>query len=56
MVVQGRTLVTATTIAKTEGYFPPERNEGRYSHKSDVYSYGVVSQKLVIVIATVTAL
>ena len=45
---KGRTVVTGSIIAKSDGYFPPELHSGCYSAKSDVFSYGVVSlhQKL----------
>ena len=42
-VVEGRTLVTVVSLAKTLGYSAPEKDTGRHSPKSDVYSYGVVS-------------
>lgn len=29
-------------FARSEGYCPPEITSGRYSDKSDVYSYGIV--------------
>ncbi len=42
-VHQGRTVVRATSFARTEGYYAPELHHGRLSPKCDVYSYGVVS-------------
>ena len=39
----GRSMFTAKGFARSEGYYPPELMYGRYSPKSDVYSYGVVS-------------
>lgn len=39
----GRTILTAPMLANTNGYSPPEYRSGRYSTKSDAYSYGVVS-------------
>lgn len=41
-VNDNKTVVTAPVIARTEGYFPPELTSGKFSDKSDVYSYGVV--------------
>ena len=38
-----RTLVTAPIIAQTNGYSPPEVQSGKFSPKSDMYSYGIVS-------------
>ncbi len=35
--------MTAPGFYRTEGYYPAELSEGLYSTKSDVYSYGVVS-------------
>ncbi len=45
---EGRTLVTAPLIARTDGYFAPELIGRRFSAKSDVYSYGVVSLLIAI--------
>ena len=42
-----RTLVTRPFLAFTQGYSAPEITEGSYSTKSDVYSYGVVSNEFV---------
>lgn len=42
-IKENKTMVTAPVIARTEGYFPPEFTTGKFSDKSDVYSYGVVS-------------
>lgn len=45
-----KTLVTATQgLPGTDGYRPPEYSDGKYSVLSDVYSYGVVGQMLVII-------
>ena len=42
-IVEGRTMVTALSLAKSLGYCAPEKDTGRHSPKSDMYSYGVVS-------------
>ena len=39
----GYTMVTAASVVKSLGYSPPEADTCRYSTKSDMYSYGVVS-------------
>ena len=39
-VVEGRTLVTAVSLAKTLGYSAPEKDTGRHSPKNDLFSYG----------------
>ena len=39
----GKSMFTSKMFARTEGYFAPEIASGKYSHRSDVYSYGVVS-------------
>ena len=44
-IQQNKTMVTALLIARTEGYFPPELTSGKFSDKSDVFSYGVVRLK-----------
>ena len=41
----GRTLVTAPIVARSEGYFPPELLSGEFSVK---YSYGVVSDFVIV--------
>lgn len=38
----GRSMFTAKSFARSEGYYPSELTSGHYSAKSDVYSYGVV--------------
>ena len=39
----GRTLVSAPLLARTDGYFAPELISRKVSPKSDIYSFGVVS-------------
>lgn len=38
----GKTMFSASCIARTEGYFPSEITSGQFSDRSDVYCYGVV--------------
>lgn len=45
-VTPGKTLVTMLSVAKTPGYSAPELDTRHQSHKTDVYSYGVVSFKI----------
>ncbi len=42
-VQEGRSTFTAVGYACSERYYPSESTHGRFSTKSDVYSYGVVS-------------
>lgn len=46
--VHGHTMVTASALAKSLGYCPPEMDTCHHSPKSDVYSYGVVSSNLLL--------
>ena len=39
----GRSVITTAVVAKSLGYSPPEMDTCHVSPKSDVYSYGVVS-------------
>ena len=39
-----QSVFTENGFAKSEGYYPPELIYGKYSTKSDVYIFGVVSQ------------
>ena len=41
----GRTMFSANFCARSEGYYAPEISTGRYSDRSDVYSYGIVSSR-----------
>ena len=40
----GKSMITVAVAAKSQGYSPPEMDMCHVSHKSDVYSYGVVCQ------------
>ena len=39
----GRSLFTSKYFARSEGYYANEVASGKYSDKSDVFSYGIVS-------------
>ena len=41
-VSSGKTVLSASCIARSEGYFPSEITLGHFSDRSDVYSFGVV--------------
>ena len=41
-VSSGKTVFSASCIARSEGYFPSEITSGHFSDRSDVYSFGVV--------------
>ena len=46
-----RTLVTRPFLTFSQGYGAPEVADGFYSAKSDVYSYGVVSNRDLVSLA-----
>ena len=43
MLLGDKSMITVAVAAKSLGYSPPEMDMCHISHKSDVYSYGVVS-------------
>ena len=42
-VIAGRTMFTAKSFPRSEGYYPSELTHGQCGPKSDVYSMGIVS-------------
>ena len=42
-IIGRRSVITTAVVARSLGYSPPEMDMCRISPKSDVYSYGVVS-------------
>ena len=40
--VAGRSLFTSKFFARSEGYYASEVASGKYSERSDVFSYGIV--------------
>lgn len=40
----GTTVFAASFIARSDGYFPSEITSGTFSDRSDIFSYGIVSQ------------
>ena len=42
-LIGGKSMITAAVVAKSLGYSAPEMDTCHVSHKSDVYSYGVIS-------------
>ena len=41
-VESGKSMFTAQTFARSEGYYPSELSHGQYGPRSDVYSFGIV--------------
>ena len=50
--MEGRSTFTAVGYAGSETYYLSEVTHGRFSAKSDVYSYGVVSYIRVLIIGS----
>ena len=48
MSLSGKTVFSASCIARSEGYFPSEVTSGHFSDRSDVYSFGVVCNDVLI--------
>ena len=42
-MIGGKSMITATVVAKSLGYSAPELDTCHISHKSDIYAYGMVS-------------